>query len=84
MNGLSIEELASIIGFKEMELYQTRKELAQTRAVLEQVTRGEAPKEEETAEKSLPEAWAQEAEDGDDGSIEQVAATTGESDTSSD
>ncbi len=82
MNGLSIEELASIIGFKEIELYQTRKELAQTRAVLEQVTRGETPQEE--VEKPLPEAWAQEAADADNGAVEQVAAATGESNTSSD
>lgn len=41
MDGITMDEVCAIIGAKELEMYQLRKELARTRAVLEQVTSGE-------------------------------------------
>jgi hypothetical protein len=38
---ISVDEVAAIIGHKELELYQARKELAETRRVLADVTAGD-------------------------------------------
>lgn len=37
---ITLDEVVMIVGGKELELFQVRKELAKTRQVLEQVTRG--------------------------------------------
>lgn len=48
---IRVEDVAKLIGFKEIEMFQLREELARTRQVLEQVTRagvqdgGETPQE---------------------------------------
>jgi len=38
---VNIDELAMLLGYKEIELFRERKQLAQTRQVLEQITAGE-------------------------------------------
>lgn len=40
MNNLTLDEIAQLIGYKELELASTRKTLIETRRVLEEVTAG--------------------------------------------
>ena len=54
MNGQHspVDDLAMLVGFKELELLQTRRELVRTRQVLEEVTSGEKAAEASDGERA--------------------------------
>lgn len=62
---IEISELVSLLGEKDVEIYALKKELAQTRAVLEQVTRGD--EDGKPAEEATDGSGGSEATDNNEG-----------------